>query len=102
MICIGGDLHRRPPMHALHALSQGTPAGRRVRRRDVLQKEDASPRRRETRPHEGKETVDNAGRKGRGRRPATTPEHRRGGCIRGGGAVGAEPSVASSEWGAEG
>ena len=56
----------------------------------MLQKEDASPRRRETRPHEGKETVDNAGRKGRGRRPATTPEHRRGGCIRGRGAVDAE------------
>ena len=56
----------------------------------VQQKEDASPRRRETRPHEGKETVDNAGRKGRGRRPATTPEHRRGGCIRGRGAVDAE------------
>ena len=37
------------------------------------------------------ETSD-AGRKGRGRRPATTPEHRRGGCIRGGGAVG--PRVA--------
>ena len=41
-------------MHALHALSQGAPAGRRVRRRDMLQKEDASPRRKETRPHEGK------------------------------------------------
>ena len=35
------------------------------------------------------ETSD-AGRKGRGRRPATTPEHRRGGCIRGRGAVDAE------------
>ena len=77
-------------MHALRALSQGAPAGRRVRRRDVLQKDDASRRRKETRPHEGKETVDNAGRKGRGRRPATTPEHRRGGCIRGRGAVDAE------------
>ena len=33
-----------------------------------------------------------AGRKGRRRRPTTTPEHRRGGCIRGGGAVG--PRVA--------
>ena len=41
-------------MHALRALSQGAPAGRRVRRRDVLQKEDASRRRKETRPHEGK------------------------------------------------
>ncbi len=28
MICIGGDLHRRPPMHALYALSQDAPAGR--------------------------------------------------------------------------
>ena len=43
---------------------------------------DASPR--------GEKTVYNAGRKGRGRRPATTPEHRRGGCIRGRGAVAAE------------
>ena len=77
-------------MHALRALSQGAPAGRRVRRRDMLQKEDAPPRRKETRPHEGKETVDNAGRKGGGRRPATTPEHRRGGCIRGRGALDAE------------
>ena len=77
-------------MHALYALSQGAPAGRRVRRRDVLQKEDASPRWKETRPHEGKQTVYDAGRKGQGRRPATTPEHRRGGCIWGRGAVEAE------------
>ena len=28
MKCIGGALHRRPPMHALYALSQDAPAGR--------------------------------------------------------------------------
>ena len=84
-----GSQKARPPMHALYALSQDAPAGRRVRRGDVLQKEDASPRRKETRPHEVKKSAYNAGRKGRGRRPATTPEHHRGGCIRGGGTVGA-------------
>ena len=76
-------------MHALRALSQGAPAGRRVRRRDVLQKEDASPRRKETRPHEGKESADNAGLVGEKdgedalRRPQSTAE--------GGASGGAEP-----------
>ena len=77
MICIGGDLHRRPPMHALHALSQGAPAGRRVRRRDVLQKDDASRRRKETRPHEGKKQLTMLGEKDGEdalRRPQSTAE----------------------------
>ncbi len=87
-------------MHVLHALSQGAPAGRRVRRRDVLQKEDASPRRKETRPHEGKKTAYNAGLLGEKdgedvlRRPHSTAE--------GGASGGAEPWAPSPEWGAEG
>ena len=61
----------------------------RVRRRDVLQKEDASPRRKETRPHEGKKTAYNAGLLGEKdgedalRRPESTAE--------GGAFGGAEP-----------
>ena len=93
----------KPPMHALHALSQNAPA----RQKEGAQKRcateggrvpktegDASPR--------GETKNYNAGRKRRGRRPATSPEHRRGGCIRVCGAVGAEPSLASPEWRAEG
>ena len=59
----------------------------------MLQMEDASPRRKETRPHEGKKSAYNAGLLGEKdgedalRRPEST-----GGCIRGGGAVG--PRVA--------
>ena len=61
----------------------------RVRRRDVLQKEDASPRRKETRPHEGKKSAYNAGLLGEKdgedalRRPESTAE--------GGASGGAEP-----------
>ena len=67
----------------------------RVRRRDVLQKEDASPRRKETRPHEGKESAYNAVLLGEKdgedalRRPESTAE---GGASGGGGAAG--PRVA--------
>ena len=44
-------------MHALRALSQDAPARRSVCRRDVLLREDASRRGKETCPHEGKKSA---------------------------------------------
>ena len=55
MICIGGDLHRRPPMHALYALSQDAPAGRGCA-------EEMCYRRR-TRPQDGGRRVPTTGKK---------------------------------------
>ena len=55
MICIGGDLHRRPPMHALYALSQDAPAGRGCA-------EEMCYRRR-TRPEDGGRRVPTRGKK---------------------------------------
>ena len=54
MICIGGDLHRRPPMHALYALSQDAPAGRGCA-------EEMCYRRR-TRPQDGRRRVPTRGK----------------------------------------
>ena len=70
-------------MHALRALSQGAPAGRRVRRRDVLQKDDASRRRKETRPHGGKNRLTMLGDKD-GEDALRRPQSKAGGDAAGG------------------
>lgn len=64
MICIGGDLHRRPPMHALYALSQDAPAGRGCT-------EEMCYRSR-TRPQDGGRRVPTRGKNGLQRRAKRT------------------------------
>ena len=93
MICIGGDLHRRPPMHALYALSQDAPAGRGCA-------EEMCYRRR-TRPQDGGRRVPTRGKKRltrQGEKDGEDALRRPQSTAEGGASGGAEPWAPSPRW----